>query len=504
MNTQSQLIGFGAALLLATAASCDKSSMSGQDDLGAGDMAMAADLAPPPDLTGTMTLTAVAPALVSSAGGTDVKLSGAGFESAAQVSIAGAAAQSVAYVSAMELAVKTPAKSGACGPVAVSVKNPGTGQVVTRTDLLRYFTATVSFMAVTPTLAAATKADLQAVGAGDFSGDGKPDLVAVQGDGNLALFKSNQSGGFDASAAYGATGTAPRSAAVGDIDGDGIPEFITANNSSDNLTIRFSKAGAVSNVALDSDALNNLKPRQVITADINGDSKLDVVTANESGSVTVLLNGGTSLGAPKTTVIDNTFQLYAVAAGHTDSDTKLDLVVTNGGVTAGTIIPLKGDGNGGFTAGTPIATGKFPRSIVLADFNGDQILDVAVPHLQDNNVKILKGDGSSGFALNQTLTGVGQDPDAVAVGDFNCDGRPDLVVANRADSNPGTVGDGKVTIFVNDGAAMLPTASPITIVTGEGQPRWIAITDVDADGRPDIVVTNNKENSLAILLNKSS
>jgi hypothetical protein len=500
MHNLSRMMGLGAVVLLTATGTCDKNN-SGTDDLATppADMAMV----PQPDLRmGGLSLTAATPSLVANTGGTDVKLSGTEFETAAQVTIAGVAAQGVTFVSAGELSVKTPAKSGACGPVPVTVKNPGTGQTAMRSDLLSYSAQTVSFMLQTPNLSALTGADLQAVGAHDFSGDGKPDLVVAQGNNNLAMFKSNPTG-FDAAMLVGATGTAPRSAAIGDIDGDGVPEFITANTASDNLSIMSGKAGTITNVPLDGDVLNNLKPRWVITADLNGDKLTDVVTSNESGSVTVLLNKGTQLDAPKTTLVNAAMELYAVAAGHIDGDAKLDLVVANGTITGG-VVPLKGDGLGGFTVGTAVLTGKFPRSMVLADLTGDNILDVAVPHLQDSNVLILKGNGTGDFATHQTLTGVGTDPDAVAIGDFNCDGKNDLVVANRADGNPGTVGDGKVTVFINNGGAMLPTANPITVVTGEAQPRWIAVTDVDVDGRPDIVVINNRENSVSIILNKAT
>src|SRR6202012_2908253 len=84
---------------------------------------------------------------------------------------------------------------------------------------------------------------------------------------------------------------------------------------------------------------------------------------------------------------------------------------------------------------SPVATGNFPASVVVADFNGDGFPDVAVANYTANTVSVFAGDGLGGFtAITGSPFTVGSGPTALVVGDFNNDGRPDIPVAKPPDN----------------------------------------------------------------------
>jgi hypothetical protein len=64
----------------------------------------------------------------------------------------------------------------------------------------------------------------------------------------------------------------------------------------------------------------------------------------------------------------------------------------------------------------------------VGDFNGDELLDLAVANQNSNNASVLLGDGDGSFQTARNF-GVGNNTSSIAVGDFNGDGRPDLAVS---------------------------------------------------------------------------
>jgi hypothetical protein len=200
--------------------------------------------------------------------------------------------------------------------------------------------------------------------------------------------------------------------------------------------------------------------------DFNDDGIPDLVTANASGTVSVLLgNGDGSFRAAKSYAAGS--NPYAVAVGDFNGDGILDLAVTNFGFFPSTVSVLLGNGDGSFQAPTSYAAGSGPESVAAGDFNGDGIADLAVTNFFSGTVSVLLGNGDGSFQAKHDYT-VGSGPDAVAVGDFNGDGFPDLVVANNVSSTvsvlPGN-GDGSFQAGTNYPVGQNPYAVAVTDLT---------------------------------------
>lgn len=168
----------------------------------------------------------------------------------------------------------------------------------------------------------------------DFNGDAKLDLaVANFGSANVSVFLGNGDGTFPAAVNYG-TGTQPHSIRAGDLNGDGKLDLVTANAGANSVTVlRGTGTGTfTAGVAY----ATGLVPKSVAIADVNGNGTLDVVTANTAGNgdgvtgnpggdrVSVLLGDGTgALGVPSEFLVGQT--PFSVHLADVNGDGKPDI-----------------------------------------------------------------------------------------------------------------------------------------------------------------------------------
>jgi Flp pilus assembly secretin CpaC len=187
----------------------------------------------------------------------------------------------------------------------------------------------------------------------------------------------------------------------------------------------------------------------------------------------------------------------ALASADFNGDGHQDLVVANS--ADGTVSIFLGVGDGTFGTRTDITVGKSPSAVAVGDFNGDGHTDIAVTNSGDNTVSILLGKGDGTFAAPVTYP-TGNDPVALLAADFDKDGQPDLAVVNHGDgTTPSTVSIllGNKTSGKQDGTFAAKTDYPVGIA-----PVAIASADFNADGFPDLAVTNNSDNTVSVLLGK--
>jgi hypothetical protein len=169
----------------------------------------------------------------------------------------------------------------------------------------------------------------------------------------------------------------------------------------------------------------------------------------------------------------------AVAVGDFNGDGKMDLAVVNFGDPSvndnGSVSILLGNGDGTFQPANNVVAGKNPTSIAVGDFNGDGRVDIVTVN-SGNTVSALLGNGDGTFQAHVDY-GAGSGPDFVAVGDFNSDGRPDLVVTNS--------GGGSVSVLLGNGDGTFQ--SHVDYPTG-GAANGVAVADLNGDGKLDLAV----------------
>ena len=156
--------------------------------------------------------------------------------------------------------------------------------------------------------------------------------------------------------------------------------------------------------------------------------------ANSASLLLVAVLLGSPLLAQTTSFTRTDYQVgsfpSSIATGDLNGDGYLDLVVANGGDNAVSV--LFGNPDVTFQPAIQLAAGSGPVSVVIADFNGDGNLDIATANAgvsePTKSVSVLLGDGNGNFGSPITSP-TGTYPMAMAMGDVNNDGIPDLVLA---------------------------------------------------------------------------
>lgn len=137
---------------------------------------------------------------------------------------------------------------------------------------------------------------------------------------------------------------------------------------------------------------------------------------------------------------------------------------------------------------TDFSVGNSPNAIAVGDFNGDGKLDLAVTNQGDNTVSILLGNGDGTFQAQRTFP-TGLAPDAIVAGDFNGDGKLDLAVANFTGNS--------ISILLGNGDGTFATGSTIT---GINSPVAMVSGDFRGSGKLDLAVLDQAGGLVSILL----
>src|SRR5262245_32906006 len=166
----------------------------------------------------------------------------------------------------------------------------------------------------------------------------------------------------------------------------------------------------------------------VTVVDVNQDTRPDLISANwTSNDITVRLATGLPGNFGPVASYPAGINPYGLAALDVNGDLFIDMAVAN--FNGGTVSILLGDGTGSFGSPVDYTAGAGTACAVLADFNTDYIPDLATVNWNDNSASLLLGNGSGGF-LPKVDFPTGGGPNWVVTCDLNEDGNADLVSAN--------------------------------------------------------------------------
>src|SRR6267154_1580136 len=178
------------------------------------------------------------------------------------------------------------------------------------------------------------------------------------------------------------------------------------------------------------------------------------------------------------------------ATGDFNHDGKIDLAVPNG--SGSTVSVLLGNGDGTFQAPVIYNTDTNGNAYALAvgDFNADGNPDLAVTNIGTGSatISVLLGNGDGTFQLQVPYV-VGNHPSAVVVGDFNGDGDADVAVTNQDDNT--------LSVLLGNGDGTFQ--AQVTYAVGNS-PAALVAADLNGDGNVDLVAANGSDNTLSVLL----
>lgn len=228
-------------------------------------------------------------------------------------------------------------------------------------------------------------------------------------------------------------------------------------------------------------------PKSVAVGDFNGDGHTDLVLANWlSGDISVLLGAGDgSFAAPANYMVGQACSPNSVVVGFFNSDRTPDLAVANGGCNNVSILLGNGDGTFGASQGFGVDINVSPSQLATGDFNDDGNLDLVVASAGDLGASVLLGRGDGTFSSAPGVNNAGDTPQAVAVGDFNGDTISDLAFADDP-SGP----NGEISIVLGNGDGTFDQQQFIQYPVGSSTTA-VAVGDFNDDSVLDLATTDD-------------
>jgi hypothetical protein len=287
---------------------------------------------------------------------------------------------------------------------------------------------------------------------------------------------------------------------VGDWNADGRPDFATTLTSSGgpHVAVHLQEAPgrfpSTPDLELGTSALND-RPQWIAAADLNGDGKQDLASANaESNALTLFVQGvpGAFDATPSIVLADARFdEPFALVLADIDGDGRIDAASAN---ASSDNLAVFFQGSSGQFQGPPVELGSSsqmdrPQSIVAADLGADGRLDLASANAASNDLSLFFQPIPREFSAVEALGGPGitAEPHGLAAADWNADGILDLASANLD----------RVSLFLGSGGQF---SAPI-VLEHPGivrRPEFLLGADLNADGRLDIATANLDGDAVSI------
>jgi hypothetical protein len=329
---------------------------------------------------------------------------------------------------------------------------------------------------------------------GDIDGDG--DLDLIEGNGrhwaqtNYVYFNAANSRRLSSRMRLDTMDRTSYTTKLADLDNDGDLDIIQASDKMRNQIFYNDGKGNYSEAKFFGDILSNTRSIQIV--DINGDGHLDILEICRGSANLIFLNDsvghfptmdgnhGDDFAIPFGELTDSTLD---VAVADMNGDGHVDLVLANRDQQQNKI--LLGNGKIEFTSAINFGSGKDDtRGVAVADMNGDGHLDVITANIGEANSVILNnGDGT--FKDPQTFGDEKGRSYAVVAHDLDGDGDMDIVIGNVAGTN---------NVYLNNGKGGLTLNAKLGLE--KARTYAIAVGDMNGDKRPDIISGNSEEKNI--------
>jgi hypothetical protein len=375
----------------------------------------------------------------------------------------------------------------------------------------------ISSTDITPKVDLTALANPEDVRVSDLDGDGKPDiLVANYGAGSFSVFRNTSVAGNINIANFSrkdfTSGSGSTFISVADLDNDGKQDVIVANQGENTLSI-FKNISTSGNISFNSPVklTTPSTPIGIGIGDFDKNGWLDIVTVNyDNNSLSIFSNKGifNTLSASN---FNTPFKLITglnpitIDVADLDGDSKVDIVVGN--YSSRNVSIFKNNYVSGILNTSSFATkidfnaGNSPGYLKLGDIDGDSKLDIVVLAEGANSVGILRNTTSPGLISLSSFAprvnfNTGLTPYYISLGDMTGNGKLDLLVTN--------FGDGTATIWQNKAIPGSITSASffkrLNFKVGT-KPYAGLLADIDGDAKTDILVSNTGSNTLSILRN---
>jgi hypothetical protein len=340
---------------------------------------------------------------------------------------------------------------------------------------------------------------------GDYNNDGNQDVISVVPDPNSAtndyefsVQLGNGKGSFTQGPLYDlGPNFVPTAIAAADVNGDGLLDVVILSTNTNSLYVLLQRKGREP-VITPIEVFNTYGALNIGIGDVNGDGRPDLVIPTGSGIYVLLNEGRGNFGSPTVaSAVDANFVVLA----DVNNDKNLDLVLSTGNYCCGTAVTVVlGDGKGDFTA--PTSQPDFYNTaaeIAIADFNQDGKLDIAAASEYYGGLQIAFGNGDGTFQTPETinLPAGFEQSNAVAAGDLNKDGIPDVTVLSYGYSGE------FVLTFLNQGQGVFGTPATYAVQSGATSVQLAPVIASSGTGAANDILVSTPDNGdvISVLLN---
>ncbi len=327
---------------------------------------------------------------------------------------------------------------------------------------------------------------------GDFNNDNKQDVVVTnQISNDISVLIGTGTGSFSPQTLINSGGSGPYGIATGNFNADANLDFVVTNSGANTVSLYLGNGNGT--FSTPNNFTVGASPLSVAVGDFNNDGKKDIAVANFggffSGAVSILLGNGTGgFGIPRNLRTSTQPSSVLIGRFNGNTDPNDDIAVTNFGADTVSIFLGNGTGTFGLFQTLPTVAGSGPVAMEFFDYTGDGIKDLSVARYNSNSVRSLFGTGFGFTTGSQDVLNIGENPISLVGANLLGGSSDNLAVAlNGIDQ-----------ISISNSASITGSYTRFTVGLN---PSDIDKGDFNGDGKIDLITANSGSNDISVLLN---